>query len=155
MCVWMNEWVSDCCLTPNEQLFNYIMVSTCYIQWNDNGVLCTRPTGLIGFFSPISLKQGSMVRHVYLLGPIILIQNQELFDLYTLKLCVYQRSSKLYLFHRRWLDQISVRTNDLSYSRLIVTPPMRCYMYHITSLSKVQVGYWKIYLKYYTIILLT
>jgi len=44
-------------------------------------VLCTRPTGLIGFFSPVSLKQGSMGRHVYLLGPLILIPNQELFAL--------------------------------------------------------------------------
>jgi hypothetical protein len=22
---WVSEWVSDCCLTPNKQLFSYIM----------------------------------------------------------------------------------------------------------------------------------
>jgi len=27
--------VSDCCLTPNDQFFSYIMWRTSYIQWND------------------------------------------------------------------------------------------------------------------------
>ena len=30
--------MSDFCLTPNEQFFNYIMASTSYIQWNDDDV---------------------------------------------------------------------------------------------------------------------
>ena len=29
----VSEWVSDCCLTLNEQSFSYIMVKTCYIKW--------------------------------------------------------------------------------------------------------------------------
>ena len=33
-----NHWVSYCCLTPYEQLYSYIMMSTCYIQWNDDDV---------------------------------------------------------------------------------------------------------------------
>jgi len=28
--------VSDCCLTPNEQFFSYIMARTSYFQWNDD-----------------------------------------------------------------------------------------------------------------------
>ena len=30
--------VSDCCLMPNEQVFGYITVWTCYIQLNDDDV---------------------------------------------------------------------------------------------------------------------
>ena len=26
------EWVSDCCLTPNEQFFSYIMARTSYLR---------------------------------------------------------------------------------------------------------------------------
>ena len=31
------EWVSDCGLTPSEQLFRYIMAGTSYIQWHVDG----------------------------------------------------------------------------------------------------------------------
>ena len=32
---WTSEWVSDCCLMPNEQFFSYIMARTSYwyIRW--------------------------------------------------------------------------------------------------------------------------
>ena len=32
------EGVSVCCLTPNEQFFNYIIERTSYIRWGDNAV---------------------------------------------------------------------------------------------------------------------
>ena len=32
------EGVSDCCLTPNEQYFNYIIARTNYNQWDDDGI---------------------------------------------------------------------------------------------------------------------
>jgi len=36
-----SDWVSDCCLTPNEKFFSYIMAGTSYILWedDDDGVL--------------------------------------------------------------------------------------------------------------------
>ena len=33
-----NIKVSDCCFTPIEQLFSYIMASTNYIRWDDDDV---------------------------------------------------------------------------------------------------------------------
>jgi hypothetical protein len=35
----IKEWVSDCFLKPNEQYFSYIMVRTCYNQWDDDHVM--------------------------------------------------------------------------------------------------------------------
>ena len=32
------KWVNDCCLTPNEQFFSYIMLRTKYIRWDDDDV---------------------------------------------------------------------------------------------------------------------
>jgi hypothetical protein len=40
VCEWLLilECVSDYCLTPNEQFFNYIMAITSYIRWyGDDG----------------------------------------------------------------------------------------------------------------------
>ena len=31
--------VSDCCLTPNEHFFSYIVTRISYIRWNDNDIL--------------------------------------------------------------------------------------------------------------------
>jgi hypothetical protein len=31
------EWVSDCYLTPREQISSYIITRTTYIQWNGGG----------------------------------------------------------------------------------------------------------------------
>jgi len=45
-----SKWVSDCCLTPNEQFFSYIM----RWQWCS---LCTKPTALLDVYSASSLKQ--------------------------------------------------------------------------------------------------
>jgi hypothetical protein len=30
--------VSDCCLTPTQQFFSYLMGRRCYIRWDDNNV---------------------------------------------------------------------------------------------------------------------
>jgi len=32
----VSECLSDCCLTPNEQLLCYIMARTSYISWHDD-----------------------------------------------------------------------------------------------------------------------
>jgi hypothetical protein len=31
-------WVSDCCLTPSEEYFSYIMATTSFIRWDYNDV---------------------------------------------------------------------------------------------------------------------
>jgi len=33
-----SEWVSDCCLTPTQKFFSYIMARTINFQWNDDEV---------------------------------------------------------------------------------------------------------------------
>jgi hypothetical protein len=45
------EWVSDCCLTPNELFFSYIMARTSYIRWDDNDIsfIIDRQTRLVEF----------------------------------------------------------------------------------------------------------
>ena len=32
--IWL--WVSGCCLSPNEQIFSYIIARATYFQWNDD-----------------------------------------------------------------------------------------------------------------------
>jgi hypothetical protein len=54
------ESVSDCCLTPNEQFFSYIMARTSYIQWHDVHFVLDQHTEL-NFYSASSLKQQSEV----------------------------------------------------------------------------------------------
>jgi hypothetical protein len=70
------EWVSDCCLTPTQQFFNYVMARTSWFSmrwiW---GPLCNRLTCLVGFL----LKQQSAGRHVAPHGHIILIPSQPVF----------------------------------------------------------------------------
>jgi hypothetical protein len=71
------DWVSDCCLTPIQQFFSYIMGRTSKFSmrwwW---GSLCTRPTRGLEFYSACSLKQQSLDRHVAPLGHIILIPSE-------------------------------------------------------------------------------
>ena len=76
------EWVSDYCLTPNEQCISYIMARTRYFQWNDDDFLCVLDQhGELDFYSASSLKQQSSGRHVAPLGNIILIPSQPFFAL--------------------------------------------------------------------------
>ena len=51
----LSEWLFVV-LTPNEQIFSYIMTRTSYIWWDVNNLLCTRPTCLVRFFSASSLN---------------------------------------------------------------------------------------------------
>jgi hypothetical protein len=37
-----SEWVSYCCLTPNEQFFSFIIVWKSYIQWSNDDVRFVR-----------------------------------------------------------------------------------------------------------------
>jgi hypothetical protein len=34
------DWVSECCLMPNEQFFSYNLPRTNYIEWNDDDNTC-------------------------------------------------------------------------------------------------------------------
>jgi midasin (ATPase involved in ribosome maturation) len=78
-----NEWVSDCCLMPNEQFFSYIFERTSYIQWDDNDVYFVLDQHvLLEIYSATSLKQQSAGRHVAPLGHIILNPSQPVFALF-------------------------------------------------------------------------
>ena len=60
------EWVSDCYLTPREQISSYIITRTTYIQWNgggsDDGDVRFVPdqNTSLGLYSANSLKQESV-----------------------------------------------------------------------------------------------
>ena len=86
----VSEWVSDCCLTPNEQSFSYIIVRTSNSQWNNDICFCTRPACLIrvitklpnselDLYSASSMKQQSLGRNFAPLRYIILILCQPIF----------------------------------------------------------------------------
>ena len=74
--------MSDCCLTPIQQYFSYIMATTSSFSmrwwW---GPLCSRQTRWVGFYSASSLKQNSTGRHIALLRHIILVPSQPVFAL--------------------------------------------------------------------------
>jgi predicted alpha/beta hydrolase len=71
------QWVSDCCLTPNEQFFSYIIVRTSYIRWDDDDVhFALDQHSKLNFYRASSLKQQSTDRHMDALGHIILIWSQ-------------------------------------------------------------------------------
>jgi hypothetical protein len=61
----MNEWLSDYCLTPNEQFSSYFMARTSYFEWNDDEIrfLLDQHTEL-DLYSASWLKQQSAGRHV-------------------------------------------------------------------------------------------
>jgi len=42
--VLVSEQMSDCCLTPSEQIFNYIVVTTSFISMRWWCTRCTWPT---------------------------------------------------------------------------------------------------------------
>jgi len=54
------QWVSDCCLTPSQQFFSYIMARTGYFQWDDDEVrFVLDQHAELDFYSASSLKQQS------------------------------------------------------------------------------------------------
>ena len=86
-CELFNVWLGDCCWTPTNSSFFYIMAGGNYflIRWLWCP-LCTRPARLVGFFfySARSLKQQSADKHVATLGHIILILSHPAFALSSL-----------------------------------------------------------------------
>ena len=63
---WLSEWLSDCCLMPNEHIFSNIMTRTNYISmrwWRCT--LCPRSTNIVRFFSANSLRQACLPSNHY------------------------------------------------------------------------------------------
>ena len=76
----MNQWVIDCCLTPNEQLISYIMARTSYLRWDDHDVCFVLDQHAELHFSSASLlKEQSTYRRITPLGHIILILSYPVF----------------------------------------------------------------------------
>jgi hypothetical protein len=74
--------MSDCCLTPIQKFFGYIMAKQVHIQWDDDDVRFVLDQHTwFDFYSAIALKQQSMDRPVVPLGHIILIPRQPVFAL--------------------------------------------------------------------------
>ena len=69
--------VSECCFTPNKQLFGYIMTKTGYIQWNDDDARFELEQ--CDLYSISSLKQKSTDKLVAPLVHIILTSSQPVF----------------------------------------------------------------------------
>ena len=77
------QWVSDCCLSPTQQFYSYIMARTVNFQWNSDEVrFVLYLQALLDFYSAISLKQQSMDRHAASLEDIISILSQPVFALF-------------------------------------------------------------------------
>jgi len=78
-------WVCNCCLSPNDRYFSYIMARPSCFPWDYYDVcFCIRPTltCLVGFFySTSSLKQQSTGKHVAPLWHIILIPSAPVYAL--------------------------------------------------------------------------
>ena len=57
--------ISDCCLTPNSQFFNYIMARASYIRSDDDDdvYFILRQHAQVDFYSPTSLKLQTKDRH--------------------------------------------------------------------------------------------
>ena len=69
------EWVSDCCLTPNEQFFSNIMVRTSNLQWNDDNVRYALDAKLDFYSASILKPQVDVSLHSH----IILFPSQPVF----------------------------------------------------------------------------
>jgi len=74
--------VNDCCLTPIQQFFSYIIARTSY---DDEVRFVLDQHAELDFHSASSLKQQSAGRHVPPLGHIILIPSQPVFALFKLQ----------------------------------------------------------------------
>jgi hypothetical protein len=71
--------VSDYCLTPNEQLFSYIMARTSYIQCNDGDArFVLDQHAEFDFYSARSLKQQSVAMCVFERTFIRHVQNRKI-----------------------------------------------------------------------------
>ena len=76
------KWVGDCCLTPIQHFFTYIMARQVSFQWDDNEVrFVLDQQAELDFYSASSPKQQSTGRNVAPLWHIILIPSQPVFAL--------------------------------------------------------------------------
>ena len=74
--------MSDCWLTPNEQIFSYIMARTSYFGWDYDDVrFVLVQQGELGLYSSSSPQQQSTGGYAVSLEDIILIPNQPVFAL--------------------------------------------------------------------------
>jgi hypothetical protein len=74
---WVNEWVSDYCLTPTPQFSAISWREQVIFQWDDDEVrFILDQHAKLDFHSASSLKQQCADRHVAPLGHIILIPSQ-------------------------------------------------------------------------------
>jgi hypothetical protein len=74
------EWVSDCCLTPIQQFFQW--QEQVNFQWDEDEVrFLLDQHAELDIYSTSSLKEQSAGRHVAPLGHIMLIPSQLLFAL--------------------------------------------------------------------------
>ena len=110
-------WVSDCCLTPIQQLFSYIMARACYfsMRWSW-GPLCTRPTRRVGLYycwlteTTVRGQTCRSTRTYYSASkPTSLCS-------FSLMLRSYRRSNK-YQINSVWFDPTGARTHDLPHSK--------------------------------------
>jgi hypothetical protein len=108
--------VSDCCLTPTQRLFSYIMARTSYFSmrwwW---GPLCTRSTGLDKFCIVLVHWNNSPRIDMSPYSDTLcwFRANQSL--LFLLKDACLAKKQK-YEFHSIWFEPIENRTNDLQQS---------------------------------------
>ena len=72
---YQSEWVSNSCLTPINQFFNYVMARTSCISMRSRWcLLCTRLTRLVGFLIVLARwNSKSYLKHI------ILIQSKSLY----------------------------------------------------------------------------
>jgi len=109
---------SDCCLTPNEQFFSYIMARTNHIQRDDDAVHIVLDQHTFFFYCGSSLKQQSASRHVAPLGHNILITSQLVYA-FTPKCCVLSvESANPNLIDFGLIYQLKA-------SMLTITPPIQ------------------------------
>ena len=87
-----NLEVSDYCITPNEQIYSYIMTRTSHTQWDDDGA---RLVGIL--YSASSPQQRSSDRDFAPLRHIILISSQQV--LLLLLNAVHVARNNKYQFH--------------------------------------------------------
>ena len=128
----LSEWVCDCCLTPIQQFFSYML---CYIswreevnfQWDDDEVhFVLDQHAELDFYSSSSLKQQSAGRHVDPLGHIIWFRANQSLLLILNAVCLAENQQIPILLSLVWLDQGSKpMTYCFEASTLTITPPMR------------------------------
>ena len=127
--------MSDCCLTPTQQLFSYIMLGTmhfsrtwwweqCIFQEDDDEVrFVLDQHAEFHYYSASSLKQHSADRNVAPLGHLIMIPRQPVFG-FSSECSVLRVEATNVSFTVFGLT----RSTALEASKLTITPPMRSFL---------------------------